>query len=166
MIADRYWYLLWMASLTQTRDTADWLFPGGSTDRHLSIRIRVQTRRIGRVTVVTKLDKLDIRTTDFQAEQVGMNRSRVRSRDLLHSSVSDYTTAPPLPDNSVTRRILTHQNFAMRLITFNGPTVSATPLYADLGILKCFDQVKVMNVLLCMFINISIVIFQLTLLKL
>ena len=25
-----------MASLTQTRDTADWLFPGGSTDRHLS----------------------------------------------------------------------------------------------------------------------------------
>ena len=35
----------------------------------------------------------------------------------------------------------------MRLITFNGPRVSATPLYADLGILKFFDQVKVMNIL-------------------
>ena len=35
----------------------------------------------------------------------------------------------------------------MRLITFNGPRVSATPLYADLEILKFFDQVKVMNIL-------------------
>ena len=52
-----------------------------------------------------------------------------------------------LCDNSVTHRILTLQNFAMRLITFNGPRVSATPLYADLEILKFFDQVKVMNIL-------------------
>jgi len=52
-----------------------------------------------------------------------------------------------LCDNSVTHRILTLQNFAMRLITFNGPRVSATPLYADLELLKFFDQVKVMNIL-------------------
>ena len=52
-----------------------------------------------------------------------------------------------LCDNSVTHRIQTLQNSAMRLISFNGPRVSATPLYADLGILKTFDQVKVMNIL-------------------
>ena len=52
-----------------------------------------------------------------------------------------------LCDNSVTHRILTLQNFALRLITFNGPRVSATPLYAEHGILKFFDQVEVMNIL-------------------
>ena len=52
-----------------------------------------------------------------------------------------------LCDNSVTHRIQTLQNTAIRLITFNGPRVSATPLYAELGILKAFDQVKVMNIL-------------------
>ena len=35
----------------------------------------------------------------------------------------------------------------MRLLTFNGPRVSATPLYAELGILKFFDQVEIMNIL-------------------
>ena len=35
----------------------------------------------------------------------------------------------------------------MRLITFNGPRISATPLYAELGLLKFFDMVKVMNIL-------------------
>ena len=35
----------------------------------------------------------------------------------------------------------------MRLITFNGPRVSATPLYAEVGVLKLFDQVKLMNIL-------------------
>ena len=52
-----------------------------------------------------------------------------------------------LCDNSVTHRILTLQNFAMRLITFNGPRKSATPLYAELSLLKFFDQVKVLNIL-------------------
>ena len=52
-----------------------------------------------------------------------------------------------LRDNSVTHRILTLQNTAMRLMTFNGPRTSATPLYTKLGILKCFDLVKVMNIL-------------------
>ena len=50
-----------------------------------------------------------------------------------------------LCDNSVTHRILTLQNFAMRLLTFNGPRVSATPLYAELGVLKFFDQVEIIN---------------------
>ena len=35
----------------------------------------------------------------------------------------------------------------MRLITFNGPRKSATPLYAELSLLKFFDQVKVLNIL-------------------
>ena len=52
-----------------------------------------------------------------------------------------------LRDNSATHRILTLQNFAMRLITFNGPRISATPLYSELGILKLFDQVEIMNIL-------------------
>ena len=47
----------------------------------------------------------------------------------------------------MTHRIQTLQNTAIRLITFNGPRVSATPLYAELGILKAFDQVKVINIL-------------------
>ena len=52
-----------------------------------------------------------------------------------------------LRDNSVTHRILTLQNTAMRLMTFNGPRTSPTPLYAELGILKVFDLVKLMNIL-------------------
>ena len=34
-----------------------------------------------------------------------------------------------LRDSSVTHRVLTLQNTAMRLMTFNGPRTSATPLY-------------------------------------
>ena len=45
-------------------------------------------------------------------------------------------------DNSGTYRVLTLQNIAMRLMTFNGPRTSATPLYAELGILKLFDLTK------------------------
>ena len=41
-----------------------------------------------------------------------------------------------LHDNSVTHRIFTLQNTAMRLMTFNGPRTSVTPLYGELGILK------------------------------
>ena len=52
-----------------------------------------------------------------------------------------------LCDNSVTHRILTLQNLVMRLITFSAPRKSTTPLYAELSILKFFDQVKVMNIL-------------------
>ena len=32
-------------------------------------------------------------------------------------------------------------------MTFNAPRTSATPLYAELGILKLFDLTKVMNIL-------------------
>ena len=35
----------------------------------------------------------------------------------------------------------------MRLLTFNGPRVSTTPLHAELAVLKFFDQVEVMNIL-------------------
>ena len=52
-----------------------------------------------------------------------------------------------LCDNTVTHRIQVLQNTAMRLITFKGPRTSATPIYAELGLLKFFDQVKVMNIL-------------------
>ena len=52
-----------------------------------------------------------------------------------------------LCDNTVTHRIQVLQNTAMRLITFNGPRTSASPLYAELGLLKFFDHVKVMNIL-------------------
>ena len=52
-----------------------------------------------------------------------------------------------LCDNSVTHRILTLQNMAMRLMSFSGPRTSATPLYAEIGVLKFFDQVKIMNIL-------------------
>ena len=47
----------------------------------------------------------------------------------------------------MTHRVLTLQNTALRLMTFNGPRTSATPLYADLSILKLFDLVKIMNIL-------------------
>ena len=52
-----------------------------------------------------------------------------------------------LCDNSVTHRILTLQNFAMRLMTFKGPRESATRLYGEVGVLRFFDQVKLMNIL-------------------
>ena len=51
-----------------------------------------------------------------------------------------------LRDNSVTHRIATLQNTALRLMTFSSPRYSATRLYADHGILKIFDLVKLMNI--------------------
>ena len=51
-----------------------------------------------------------------------------------------------LCDNTVTHRIQILQNTAARLMTFNGPRVSAKPLLADLELLTVFDQVKVMNI--------------------
>ena len=52
-----------------------------------------------------------------------------------------------LRDNSVTHRILILQNTALRLMTFSPPRSSATTLYANHGILKIFDLVKVLNIL-------------------
>ena len=52
-----------------------------------------------------------------------------------------------LCDNTVTHRILTLQNTALRLMTFSEPRTSATPLFSQLELLKLFDQVKVMNIL-------------------
>ena len=52
-----------------------------------------------------------------------------------------------LCDNFRTHRIQVLQNIACRLMTFNGPRTSATPLYRELEILKFFDQVKVQNTL-------------------
>lgn len=52
-----------------------------------------------------------------------------------------------LCDNTVTHRILTLQNTALRLMTFSEPRTSATPLFAELELLKFFDQVKVLNIL-------------------
>ena len=51
-----------------------------------------------------------------------------------------------LCDNSVTHRIQTLQNTALRIITFNGPRKSATPLFAQLHMLKFFDLVKSLNI--------------------
>ena len=59
--------------------------------------------------------------------------------NVYHAIFSSHTRYASqiwgLRDNSVTHRILTLQNFAMRLLTFNGPKTSATPLYSKLGIL-------------------------------
>ena len=49
-------------------------------------------------------------------------------------------------DNTTTHRIQVLQNTAIRLMTFNGPRVSTTPLLANFEILNVFDQVKVMNI--------------------
>ena len=51
-----------------------------------------------------------------------------------------------LCDNTTTHRIQVLQNTAIRLMTFNGPRVSATPLLANFELLNVFDQVKVMNI--------------------
>ena len=71
--------------------------------------------------------------------------------NIYHAIFSSHTRYGSqlwgLCDNSVTHRILTLQNTAMRLITFSPFRSSATPLYAELKILKFFDQVEVMNIL-------------------
>lgn len=51
-----------------------------------------------------------------------------------------------LRDNTVTRRILTLQKAALRLITFNQPRAPSSPIFSNLGILKVFDLVKTLNV--------------------
>eukprot|EP00111_Clytia_hemisphaerica_P010587 TCONS_00030955-protein len=52
-----------------------------------------------------------------------------------------------LCDNTITYRILTLQNTALRLMRFSEPRTSATPLFAELKLLKIFDQMKVINIL-------------------
>ena len=53
-----------------------------------------------------------------------------------------------LSDNSITHRILTLQKTALRLITFSEPRAPSAQIFANLGILKFFDQVEVLNILL------------------
>ena len=53
-----------------------------------------------------------------------------------------------LCDNSVTHRILTLQKTALQLMTFSEPRSPSSPIFSDLGILKIFDQVEVLNILL------------------
>ena len=53
-----------------------------------------------------------------------------------------------LHDSTLSHRILTLQNNAMRLMTFTKPWKSASPIYLRLGILKIFDLVKVLNIIL------------------
>ena len=51
-----------------------------------------------------------------------------------------------LCDNYVTHRILTLQKAALRLITFSEPRSPSSPIFAELGILKFFDLVEVLNI--------------------
>ena len=53
-----------------------------------------------------------------------------------------------LRDTHITHRILTLQKTALRLITFNEPRAHSNPIFAELGILKFFDIVEVLNILL------------------
>ena len=52
-----------------------------------------------------------------------------------------------LRDNSTCHRILTLQKLALRLITFNAPRSPSNPIFSNLGILKFFDLVEVLNIL-------------------
>lgn len=49
-------------------------------------------------------------------------------------------------DTTVAHRILTLQKAALRLITFSEPRSPSLPIFAELGILKFFDLVKVLNI--------------------
>jgi hypothetical protein len=112
---------------------------GVHLDEHLNWKAHVST-------IVTKLRRANGAISKF--------RHYVPIKTLLNvyhaifiSHVRYASQIWGLCDNSVTHRILTLQNITLRLITFNGPRVSATALYAELGLLKLFDQVKVMNIL-------------------
>ena len=52
-----------------------------------------------------------------------------------------------LRDTTNTHRILTLQKSALRLITFREPRSPSNPIFAELGLLKFFDLVKVLNIL-------------------
>jgi len=53
-----------------------------------------------------------------------------------------------LHDSTLSHRVLTLQNNAMRLMTFTEPWKSASPIYLRLGVLKLFDLVEVLNIIL------------------
>ena len=53
-----------------------------------------------------------------------------------------------LYDNTVTHRILTLQKTAVRLITFSNPRSPSSPIFSELKLLKIFDLVEVLNILL------------------
>ena len=52
-----------------------------------------------------------------------------------------------LCDNTNSHRILTLQKAALRLITFSAPRTPSNPIFSNLGILKFFDIVEVLNIL-------------------
>ena len=52
-----------------------------------------------------------------------------------------------LRDTANTHRILTLQKSALRLITFSDPRSPSNPIFTELGILKFFDLVEVLNIL-------------------
>ena len=52
-----------------------------------------------------------------------------------------------LCDNVACHRILTLQKCALRLITFSSPRTPSNPIFSDLGILKLFNLVEVLNIL-------------------
>ena len=52
-----------------------------------------------------------------------------------------------LCDNVACHRILTLQKCALRLITFSAPRSPSNPIFSDLGILKFFNLVEVLNIL-------------------
>ena len=53
-----------------------------------------------------------------------------------------------LCDNVACHRILTLQKYALyRLITFSAPRTPSNPIFSDLGILKFFNLVEVLNIL-------------------
>ena len=52
-----------------------------------------------------------------------------------------------LRDNTTCHRILTLQKSALRLMTFNAPRSPSNPIFSNLGILKVFDLVEVLNIL-------------------
>ena len=51
-----------------------------------------------------------------------------------------------LRDNSITHRILILQKAALRIITFSNPLSASNPIFFNLGILKIFDLVEVLNI--------------------
>ena len=53
-----------------------------------------------------------------------------------------------LCDNYITHQIFTLQKTAMRLITFSEPRAPSNPIFCNLQILKFFDLVEVLNILL------------------
>ena len=48
----------------------------------------------------------------------------------------------------LSHRILTLQKTALRLMTFSEPRSPSAPIFSELGILKFFDEVEVLNILL------------------